>query len=143
MPQTWTFVLQHEDENQIEKTTWNMVKEKLNTFFIYIDCAWNLQNLIHFLMCIHDVTYLYKWEIDGATGMQNMKKGDCNYQSTLWVENRISVSYCYWETLLGKIPWCYSRSNKSISTIFWSIAPWFYQKTIRCKPSVLFMCIGY
>ena len=57
-------------------TTWNMVKEKLDTYFIYIDCAWNLQNLIQFLMCIHDVTYLHKWEIDKTTWMHNMEKGD-------------------------------------------------------------------
>ena len=37
--------------NQIENTTWNMVKEKLDTYFIYVDCAWNLQNLIQFLTC--------------------------------------------------------------------------------------------
>ena len=61
---------------QLENTTWNMVKEKLDTYFIYIDCAWNLQNLIQFLMCIHDVTYLHKWETDKATWMYNMKKGD-------------------------------------------------------------------
>ena len=53
-----------------------MVKEKLDTYFIYIEWAWNLQNLIQFLMCIHDVTYLHKWETDKATWMHNMKKGD-------------------------------------------------------------------
>ena len=63
---------------QLENTTWNMVKEKLDTYFIYIDCAWNLQNLIQFLMCIHDVTYLHKWETDKATWMHNIKK------ETIW-----------------------------------------------------------
>ena len=53
-----------------------MVKEKLDTYFIYIEWAWNLQNLIQFLMCIHDVTCLHKWETDKVTWMYNMKKGD-------------------------------------------------------------------
>ena len=48
-----------------------------------------------------------------------------------WVENRISVSHCYWETLFGKKNlWCYSGSNKSISSICWSIVCWFYQSTL-------------
>ena len=44
-----------------------MVKEKLDTYFTYIECAWNLQNLIQSLMCIHNVTYLQTWEIEKVT----------------------------------------------------------------------------
>ena len=66
-----------------------MVKEKLDTYFIYIDCAWNLQNLIQFLMCIHDVTYLHKWETDKATWMHNMKKGD----KATWMHNMKKGDY--------------------------------------------------
>ena len=77
MSPTWTFVLEREDENKLKHNMkYGYTTRKAGYIFYLYRLCLKPPKSHPVPVCIHDVTYLHKWETDKAMWMHNMKKGD-------------------------------------------------------------------